>query len=384
MSTLQVEVCEVLEVNEHPNADRLQVAQIKGWPVVVQKDLLKPGDPVVFFPPDSVLTEELADRLGIKKYLVPVKSGEEVSGYRVRATRLRGVASYGTIDHAVPDGFQVGDDVADHFQVKKWEPPQKHSGISGLKGRAYRANVNHAFHKYKSIEHLRNHRAAFKDGEMVVITEKIHGTNDRVGLIRVNREPGPGFLGFLRRAWRRMFGEPRPKFEFVAGSHNVVREVYEKDGSFSDYAMPLGIDGVVRLLRNLSRGKHDVILFGEIYGSGVQDMTYGLTEGQRAFAAFDITIDGSYVDADVKQMLFDEHDIPSVPVYYTGPFSWELVNTLTDGPTKVCDPKEAGPFKGREGVVVTALNEPADFPGRKIFKSVSADYLARKNGTDSH
>ena len=56
----------------------------------------------------------------------------------------------------------------------------------------------------------------------------------------------------------------------------------------------------------------------------------------------------------------------------------------TDGPTMMCLSTEAGHFKGREGVVVTALHEPTEYPGRKIFKSVSADFLARANGTDSH
>lgn len=80
MSELVVEVCEVLDVKPHPNADRLELIQVKGWDVVVQKDLLKVGDPVVYFPPDSVLTEDLADRLGIRKYLVPVKRDGSVTG----------------------------------------------------------------------------------------------------------------------------------------------------------------------------------------------------------------------------------------------------------------------------------------------------------------
>jgi len=385
VSELIVEVCEVLDVKPHPNADRLELIQVKGWEVVVQKDLLKPGDPVVYFPPDSVLTEELADRLGIRKYLVPVKRDGSVTGYRVRAARLRGVASYGTIDSQVPEGVDVGTDVAALYGVTKWEPPpQSMGGLPGLKGKQYRANVSAAFHKYKSIEHLRNNRTAFQDGEIVVLTEKLHGTNSRVGLIRVNREPATGILGFFQRSWRRVFGDPAAKFEWMAGSHNVIREVYNADGSLADYSLPYKYDGVKSLLSELSSGRHDVILFGEIYGSGVQDMTYGLKDGEKDFAAFDISVDGRYLDADEKFNLFARHGIPFVPLIYRGPFSWDLVKHYTDGPTTMCEASDAGPFKGREGVVVTALIEPTDYPGRKIYKSVSADYLARANGTDSH
>lgn len=64
VSDIAVEVCEVLERKPHPNADRLDVITLKGWPVVVSKTVpLQVGDPVVFFPPDSMVSEELADRL---------------------------------------------------------------------------------------------------------------------------------------------------------------------------------------------------------------------------------------------------------------------------------------------------------------------------------
>lgn len=83
-----------------------------------------------------------------------------------------------------------------------------------------------------------------------------------------------------------------------------------------------------------------------------------------------------------KGELFERYGVPHVPVLYRGPFTWDVVEYLTDGPTTLCDPDDAGPFKGREGVVVTSAEE--DPIGRRIFKSVSADYLDRRNGTDSH
>ena len=112
VSDIAVEVCEVLERKPHPNADRLDVITLKGWPVVVSKTVpLQVGDPVVFFPPDSMVSEELADRLGVKRYLTPVKNGE-ATRFRVKATRLRGVSSYGAIDFDVPENVSIGENVA--------------------------------------------------------------------------------------------------------------------------------------------------------------------------------------------------------------------------------------------------------------------------------
>ena len=44
-----------------------------------------------------------------------------------------------------------------------------------------------------------------------------------------------------------------------------------------------------------------MVLFGELYGSGVQDMAYGLADGAKGFRAFDIAVDGKYLDFDTKE-----------------------------------------------------------------------------------
>src|SRR5437899_10767030 len=127
MSTLVVEVCEVKQVYPHPNADALEFITVKGWPVIVQKALgLKVGDRVVYFPPDSVLPPELAERLGITKYLAPMPreiDGTRKPGLRVRAPRLRGEPSYGTIDHQVDPDREVGRGGKGHYGVTTFEPP---------------------------------------------------------------------------------------------------------------------------------------------------------------------------------------------------------------------------------------------------------------------
>jgi hypothetical protein len=78
----------------------------------------------------------------------------------------------------------------------------------------------------------------------------------------------------------------------------------------------------------------------------------------------------------------DKYSVPTVPLLYTGPFSLEGVERLTYGPTTFPNVKSS--FKGREGVVVTPLQEQFSkhLGGRMILKSVSADYRDRKNATD--
>jgi RNA ligase (TIGR02306 family) len=365
MSTLVVEVCEVKAVYPHPQADSLEFITVKGWQVIVQKALgLAIGRKVVYFPPDSVLPPDLAERLGITKYLAPLPreiDGTRKPGLRVRAARLRGEPSYGTIDHAVDPAWEVGRDVKDHYGVTKFEPPVRPTDGDALPPLA-------AFHGYTDIENIRNFPEVLVPGEEVVITEKLHGKNCRLGLIRVPGEDGD-------------------TFEFMAGSNDVRRKEVDRKGRPSDFWRPMS-EPVRDLLRHLSGGERSVVLFGELYGSGVQDMAYGLGNGAKGFRAFDIAVDGKYLGFDEKSQLLGRFKVEMVPHLYRGPFSWEAVEEHTYGPTTLCPPEAAGRFQGREGCVVTPVveryNPDLGGGGRVILKSISADYLARKGGTDEH
>jgi hypothetical protein len=113
---------------------------------------------------------------------------------------------------------------------------------------------------------------------------------------------------------------------------------------------------------------------------------YGLSNGAKGFRAFDVAVDGRYLDHDEKSALLGRIGVEMVPHLYRGPFSWEVVEEQTYGPTTMCPPEAAGRFQGREGCVVVPLVERYDPElgggGRVILKSISADYLARKGGTD--
>ena len=160
-STLIVEVCNIREILEHPNAHSLELAVVKGWECIVSKGRYKVGDLVVYIPVDSVLPIELGDRLGVRNYL----GGK--NNDRVRCAKLRGVVSYGLlIDNE--ENWEVGTDVREHYGITKYEPP-----LRAKDGDA--APDDPMFSKYTDIENIRNFPDIFKEGEKVVVTEKIDG-----------------------------------------------------------------------------------------------------------------------------------------------------------------------------------------------------------------
>lgn len=393
MSNLIIEVCKVDNVEKHPNADRLEIVHVKGWSTVVQKDQYKIGDKCVYIPPDSILPVTLSDRLGITKYLTEVPPEligsmevEPLPRYRVRVSRLRGFPSYGLIMKPDDPEWPIGKDVSVLLDITKWEPKQE--CVDGD------AETPHpAFIKYFTLEHWQNFPDVIQDGEEVVVTEKIHGSNARIGIVRDCNDRG-------KMIWR-----------FMAGSHDVRRKelqtqrkrrtLYTADGMPTDedfffeitkrsrFFEVLDLPGSKDLLLHLCNGQNNVVVFGELFGDGIQDMTYGLKNGRWDFRVFDITLEGKYLNYDVKKAACDKYYVPMVPVLYRGPFNKEIIEKFVSGPTTVCSPEEAGSFKGREGIVITTTKERTastekKFFDRAAFKAVSFEYLERKGGTENH
>lgn len=124
MSSLIVEVCEIKNIIPHPNADRLDIATVKGWNCIVQKDSYKVGDWCVFFPPDSVLS----DRIIEKHQLEFLKKGGRVSTLKLRGYISQGLILSGDV---LPEWAELGDDLSKELGVTKYEIPEKPIQMQG-------------------------------------------------------------------------------------------------------------------------------------------------------------------------------------------------------------------------------------------------------------
>ncbi|CAE7860292.1 unnamed protein product [Symbiodinium microadriaticum] len=366
MSSLIVEVCAVTEIAPHPNADRLERVRVKGWWCIAPIGQYKVGDKCVYIPPDAILPDELAERWGIAKYCAPLAklpNGERPNGKRVRASRFRGESSFGTIQPLDDAGWEVGQDVREHYGITKYEPPVKsNEGDS--------APEIPAFHRYTGIENLANFPTILEDGEQVIVTEKIHGTNCRVGMVFAPDSDGNSL------------------WTFVAGSHNSRRHEYSQehvgDTKYRSrywFPFPEGDEKLDSPIANLlldvifqEKAESSVIVFGEIFGAGVQDMQYG--QPGLSFRVFDISVDRKYLNYDKLNAYCEKFEVQTVPHLYRGPFSLEKMDELVDGPTTICEASDIKePFKGREGIVirpdVERYNHDLGGDGRVILKYIS-------------
>ena len=355
MSTTKITCERVNEVEHHPNADRLDVVQVLGYKVVTGRDQFKVGDSAIYFPPDILIPEETAEELGVRKYLKhAVYPGDtEKSQCRVGAARLRSIPSHGFVHGPVSNDGGFGADLTTRFSGVKYEPPVRVGAGDAMPELP-------TFHQYTSIENIQRYPDAIPLGTMCRYTEKIHGTNCRLGLVK-------GDDG---------------DWIFVAGSHKVRRDEYSGTKR-SLYWEPMDAS-MLSLLTSLCDEQHNVVVFGEIFGPGIQDLDYG--HPTHAFRVFDITVDGVYLDwVDVVQVC-DHYEIDTVPVLLINSFDPLTVETLTYGETTLANKNQIrSKFKDREGVVVTPINEQfsSALGGRMIVKSVSADYRDRKEAEDN-
>jgi len=204
------------------------------------------------------------------------------------------------------------------------------------------------FVSYTDIENLRNFPAAFQEGEEVVITEKIHGTNSRVGVVEGT---------------------------YMAGSKELRRK---QPGTWKEniYWFPFSLPSVQALFDEYHSAKQ-VILFGEVYGSKIQSLNYGVID-TLGYRAFDMLVDGKYLSDREFGDLCDANYVLRVPYLYQGPYSLDIVKRLSNGPT------ELSADHIREGVVVKPVVERRDPKlGRVILKYIGDEYLFGKGISDS-
>jgi RNA ligase (TIGR02306 family) len=345
MSTIKVEVCEILELKPHNNADALELATVQGWQMCVKKGVHQPGDLVVYFEQGTVLSKSVADRLNVGAYLV---EKTDINGDRVLVVhriKLRGEPSFGLVVQPEP-GMKLGEDVAEFYGATKYFPPIKSQvGDSAVD--------DPDFPKYTNLENMRSYPKMLTQGELVTATEKIHGTNSRVGFVWHSDEEQPTIMAGSRTLRRR---EPADPIDMVKNT----------------YWFPHTLIGVKNLLADLqSQGHKQAILYGEVYGQGIQAYTYGAK--RLNFRAFDLMLDGIYVNYPIFKSWCEKHQVEQVPLIYEGAFSLDLIKEFSDGNSLI------GGTHGREGVVIKPIVERSDpKSGRVILKYIGDRYLFGK------
>lgn len=372
--TFKVPYTVIVSIDPHPHADRLEIAWVYGFQVIVQKGVYKPGDKIIYVPIDSILPVDLEEKI------FPPSSKIKLVHHRVRQIRIRGTASQGMIiGKQELDGwtnlgascYKEEADLKDYLGITKYEPPAKGIQIASGKRSRNKKKDHPLFHRYNGVDNIKWFPNFFKEGEEVVIECKLHGTNARIGR-----------LPFVARTlWQRVkkFFCLTPKWERVYGSNNVeISSKWIHNGFYdNDYYGKAADEHYHKIPEN-----H--VVYGEIIGPGIQkNYSYGLTEPR--FVLFDVkrfNEDGSHVwlTPDEVENFAEIYNFEMVPILYKGPFSKEKAYELSKGPS-VYSPSQPV----REGCVIKSRFNYTDERGNKrALKMINESYLDDTSNSDDH
>ncbi len=335
--------------------DRIVLAMIDGWSVIVKKDEFQTGDLCVYCEIDSVLPErEEFEFLRSKNF-------------RIKTMKMAGVVSQGICFplSILPDGnYELGQDVTDILGVTQYEPTMdKEPELKNAKKPKYpkwlmrwkwfRNLVKRrsggkesrgfpSFIQKTDQTRIQNMPFILKTKDPFVATEKVDGQSGTFALVR----------------HRRLFGT---KYEYIVCSRNL--RLFTKDNS--SYWFVSDKYNIRKVLEDIIADNEWVAIQGECISPKVQGNKYKVDEPD--LYVFDVITPTGKMDTMLAKALVEEHGMKFVPIIATD-------YVLPDTVQEVLDYAHGESALGhtiREGIVFRA-------PGGKVsFKAVDPLFLIK-------
>jgi hypothetical protein len=235
-------VVRVEKLRPHPNADRLQIATFFGNDTCVALDV-EFGEVGIYFPSDLQLSLEYCDANHLCR---KDANGMPDSGYlerekrHIKAINLRGEKSDGiympltSLSFTGINAFEfnIGDTitVVNGIEIcKKYIPRGRKVNTENChwcKTKKKSAPIAPLFSEHADTEQLAYNLSAFKPGDEIEITLKMHGTSQRTAYL-------PVLKGYKRTLWDRITrkeGTPIYEYDYVSGTRRTILNDY--DGGF--------------------------------------------------------------------------------------------------------------------------------------------------------
>ena len=323
----------ITDIRPIEGADKIELASVGGWNVVVAKDVgHKVNDMVVYCEIDSFLPiREEFEFLRKSSYK---KMGDQ-EGFRLKTIKLRGQVSQGLIlpIHVLPLGEMVheGQDVTEMLGVVKYEPPIPAELAGKVKGQFP------SFLQKTDEERVQNlvdeyEKYKFTSAHQFYVTEKLDGSSST----------------FYYKDG-----------EFGVCSRNL--ELLETEGNtFWKVAREMNLEEKLK-----STGKN-ICLQGELIGEGIQGNSYKI-KGQKVmfFNAFDIDKHQRMTMPQFLELMesLELQHVPCLELPFLLPSTVEGMLKYAEGTSVLNRQTE------REGVVVRS------YDNKISFKAISNKFL---------
>lgn len=396
-------IAKLKNVRKHPNADRLLLGECFGNTVCVSVEFAD-NELGAYFPVDGQLSEDFCENNHLCRKR---KDGSPDTGYldpskrNVQAIRLRGEKSDGLflhLDCLKYTGVNLNDlkegniinVVNGHEICQKYIPRRNPSraAAAGNRTRKRKAPVAPLFAEHADTEQLAYNLNAFKPGDQIEITLKMHGTSQRTGYLPVLK----GYKRTLLDKLLRREGTPIYDWGYVSGTRRTVLENYSGgyygDNSFREEhskvfegklwkgeTVYLEICGYINentpIMGKANNKKLNDKEFIKQYGNETT-FSYGCEPGQSDMYVYRMTMtneDGQVIEytPDFMRYRCEMMGVKTVPVFtqfYLDPVALEFETRTPGEIVQNCaecyyaGPDPIGKTHVREGVVVRIVNRP--------------------------
>lgn len=339
--------------------DRILLATVDGWHVIVKKDEFKAGDKCVYIEIDSVLPEKEEFEF-LRK-----------SNFRIRTMKLGGVISQGIcfplgiLPQRCFGEYEVGEDVTETLGIKQYEGtmdtepkeirhrskrkyPKFLMRMGWFRKAVQRKSGREDFPSFiKKTDEVRiqNIPEILKNKEQWIATEKIDGQSGTFCLVRHK-----AFLPFLK-----------DRFEYMVCSRNC-RLLTKDNSSYFTVSERYGIENI---LRKLIGNSEWVAIQGECIAPGVQGNKYK-TETADLYV-FNLVYPTGRLDSVSAREILSQYGMKFVPIISA---DYVLPDTV-DEVLEYAHGKSALGNTLREGIVFRSTD------GVHSFKAVDPLYLMK-------
>ena len=284
-------VVKVEQLRKHSNADRLQIATFFGNDTIVGLNT-QIGDIGIYFPVDGQLSErycQVNDLVRRKD-----ENGKQCGGYldpekrNIKALKLRGEKSDGLFmpltslaDFCKISDLKIGDtiDIVNGEEICRKYIPRSNVKVGGKSAGSLhkaKANIAPTFYEHVDTAQLAYNLAAFKNGDLVQLTLKMHGTSGRTGYLP---------LVHTKRTWLDKLlgrhGKDYKEYGYITGTRRVVLDGIRKGGFYDSddfrQAMAAKFEGKLRKGEVVYyeivgfQGPDGAPIMGEVQNSKVKD-----------------------------------------------------------------------------------------------------------------
>ena len=348
---------EITDIQPIEGRDRIVLATVDGWHVIVTKEDFNVGTKCVYCEIDSVLPEKPEfEFLRSKKF-------------RIRTMKMAGVISQGicfplSILPVKKDGseYEIGEDVTDIIGVKQYEETMDNDKeVAPSKSKKKYPAFLMRFKWFRKLvlpkktkggfppfisktdeERIQNMPWILKDKQEWIATEKVDGQSGTFALVK-------------HKGWF------RTHYEYIVCSRNL--RLGNHDGS--SYWRVSDKYEIENVLKNMIGNHEWIAIQGECIGPKIQKNKYGVTDCD--LFVFNLIYPNGRVGSRLAKSMCEQHGLNFVPIldeHVVLPDTVDEVLSYAHGQSHLADTL-------REGIVFRTHD------GKQSFKAVDPEFLIR-------